>query len=92
MCVVNGDEDMEVDEDKENKAPGEKTKKAKKTKRLVAGQKATIAKDSLSLLGPITKVDSTFFQTQSKAELSAIDNLFTSRFPTDSSGCSFVFE
>lgn len=81
---------MDNEEDKENELP-EKRKK-KKPKRLIAGQKATIAKDPSSLLGPIPKGDSTFFQTQSKSELSAVDNLFTNRFPTDASGYRFIFE
>lgn len=77
------------DDNKENE---QKKKKQKKPKRLIAGQKATIAKDIKTLLGPIQKVESTFFQTQSRSDLSSIDNLFTSRFPMDPSGYKFLFE
>lgn len=83
---------MDGDENKENEGPeGAKKKKTKKPRRLLGGQNAAVAKERESLLAPITKVDSTFFQTQTNAELSATDNLFTSRFARDATGWRFIF-
>lgn len=92
MYLDDGEGGEGADDDDENgENQGRKNKKAKKQKRLLAGQNAAIAKDPDSLLSPIHKVDTTFFQTQSRADLSTIDNLFTTRFPRDASGWKFSY-
>lgn len=90
MCLDDGGEGAD-DDNGDEEYERRKKKKAKTAKRLLAGKNAAIAKDPDSLLTSIHKVDTTFFQTQSRADLSTIDNLFTTRFPRDTTGWKFSY-